>query len=263
MKNNCQCFLFYKLFIVFFAAYFSFFTVAKEQGRLGLEEEDIETSNEDFLRKVKKLKPKKFSDLVHLSPFSDVAVIQRRFMPKTGRVSIAALSTFVLSSEYFLHPGIEGHLTYHFLEKHGIELSGYYVFTISREVTNELEDIGVRVKELKIFIKSFVGLTYKWMPVYGKIAFYNNQVLSFDTFFNLGGGMSTISGGKVPQITWEPTVVAGIGQVFAITRDLGLRWDLRVHMTIPVITKTSSNAPVFEGLFSIGLNYYYPSAGLR
>ena len=257
MKNS---FKLSKLFIIFFVFCFSISSVARQQGGLSLEEEDIESPSEDFLKKVKKLKAKKLSDLVHLSPFSDVSVIQRRFMPKTGRVSIAALSTFVLSSEYFLHPGIEGHLTYHFLEKHGIECSGYYVLTLNRGVTNDLADIGIHVQELKLFISGFVGLTYKWMPVYGKIAFYNSQILAFDTFFSFGGGMSAISSKKVSQVAWEPAVVAGIGQVFAITRDLGLRWDLRLHMTIPI---QSTGGPLFETLFSIGLNYYYPSAGLR
>ena len=262
MKNSFKWLLYKEFFIVFFVICFSTSVIAQEKGELNFEEEDIESPSENFLKKVKTLKAKKLSDLVHLSPFSDVAVIQRRFMPKTGRVSIAALSTFVLSSEYFLHPGVEGHLTYHFLEKHGVELSGYYVLTINRGVTNDLADIAIHVQELKLFISGFVGLTYKWMPVYGKIAFYNSRILAFDTFFNFGGGVSTISSKKVSQVVWEPTIVTGIGQVFAITRDLGLRWDLRLHTTIPVQSGASGN-PLFEILFSIGLNYYYPSAGLR
>ena len=234
--------------------------VGAQEEELNFKNEDVESPDADFLKKVKILKAKKLSDLVHLSPFSDVAVIQRRFMPKTGRVAASLSSTFTLSSEFFLNPGIEGHLTYHFLEKHAVELSGYYVFTVNRGVTDDLARIGANVSELLPIARGFAGLTYKWMPVYGKIAFYNRQILAFDTFFNLGGGMSAVKGKRSP-VVWEPAVTAGVGQVFAITRDLGLRWDLRWHMTIQ--TQGIGVSVLNDILFSIGLSYYYPSAGLR
>ena len=232
-----------------------------QEGDLNFTEEDVESLDAHFLKKLKTLKAKKLSDLVHLSPFSDVAVIQRRFMPKTGRVSASLLSSFTLSSEFFLNPGLEGHLSYHFLEKHGVELSGYYVLTFNRGVTTDLAKIGANVSELLPIARTFIGVTYKWMPVYGKIAFYNNRILAFDTFFNLGGGMSGVKRRKSPQVIWEPAFIAGIGQVFAITRDLGLRWDLRWHMTIE--TQGIGVSVLNDILFSIGLSYYYPSAGLR
>lgn len=253
--------MFKKFLFIFFVLIFSFVSLAEQEGNESsdLKLEDTESPDLSFLKKVKSLRAKKLSDLVYLSPFSDVSVIQRRFMPKTGRVSFSALSTFTLSSEFFLNPGIEGHLTYHFLEKHGLELSGYYVFTFERNVSKDLDNrLGVKVSEELPIANSFFGLTYKWMPVYGKIAFYNNQILAFDTFFNLGFGMSGV---KFRKITWEPVMVLGIGQVFAITRDLGLRWDLRWHMILR--TQAIDLQILNDILFSIGLSYYYPSAGLR
>ena len=227
----------------------------------GPDRERMESPDEDFLRKVKTLKAKKLSDLVHLSPFSDVAVIQRRFMPKTDRVSASLLSTFTLSSEFFLNPGVAGNLSYHFLEKHGVELSGYYVLTFDRGVTVDLAKIGADVSEEFPIARGFVGLNYIWVPVYGKIALYNKRILAFDTFFNLGAGMSGVKRKGSSQVIWEPAFVLGMGQIFAITRDVGLRWDLRWHST----WETQSLAMSFlnDILFSVGLSYYYPSAGSR
>ena len=251
--------IFYLLVMLCFT--YAFPVEAKEPYLQG---EDIESPDEDFLQKVKKLKAKKLTDLVYLSPFSDISVIQRRFMPKTGRVSATMSSVFSLSSEFFLHTGAEGHLTYHFLEKHAIELSGYYVFSFERGVTSDLvNELGVNVSELKPIVNSFLGLTYKWMPVYGKITFSNKRILAFDTFFNLSLGMSGVnkkakSGATAPML-WGPTALVGIGQVFAITRDLGLRWDLRYHLTYELQEQS-----LLKGfLLSIGLSYYYPSAGSR
>ncbi len=249
-----------KILYVLFMVCVPFLSFAQEEDEHDFQEEDMESPDERFLKRVKSLKARRLSDLVYLSPFSDVAVIQRRFMPKTGRVSGTISSAFILSSEYFLNPGVEGHLTYHFLEKHGIELSGYYVLTFNRGVTNDLAKIDADVSEQLPIANSFFGLTYKWMPVYGKIAFYNRNILAFDTFFNLGVGMSGIKRKKkIAKVVWEPTVIAGIGQTFAITRDLGLRWDLRWHLTVETQNITFLN----NTLFSIGFSYYYPSAGLR
>ena len=246
-----------KLFLIGLMFIFSQLVVAQD-----LDISDADSVEEAFLKKVKKLKAQKLSDLVYLAPFSDVVIIQRRFMPKTNRVAISLASSFTLSSEFFLNPGFEGHLTYNFLEKHGVEFSGYYVFTFNRGVTNDLARIGANVSEQLPIARGFFGFTYKWMPVYGKIALNNRQILAFDTFFNIGAGMSGITKDKESaQVVWEPTLILGVGQVFAITRDLGLRWDLRWHMTYE--TQGIGNSFLNDILFSIGLSYYYPSAGLR
>lgn len=227
-----------------------------------LDLEQVEVDNEDFLEQVKKLRPEKFGDLARLSPFSDVSVIQRRFMPKTGRVSASVGSNFVLSSEYFFHPGVEAHLAVHFLEKHGVELGGSYVFDFERPVTKDLSSVYVFVDDEVYRLRSFVGLTYKWMPVYGKMAFFNTRIVSFDIFFSLGGGMSYVSKGAAQKrrVVWEPTTMLGMGQVFAFTRDFGFRWDLKWHFTIN--TKEGFTF-LNHFLMSVGLIWYFPSAGLR
>lgn len=224
---------------------------------------DVEFREEKFIKKVKKLKAKSLSDLVHLAPFSDVVVIQRRFMPKTGRLSLSSSASFVLSSEFFFNPGLEAHLAYHFLEKHGIEVTTYYAFSFRRAVTKFFQAVEIKANEINPITNGFVGITYKWMPVYGKISYYDRKILSFDTFLSFGGGMSTLSvRNSHNQIVWEPTMVAGIGQVFAINRDLGFRWDLRWHFTYR-LTKDPVSSFLTDFPVSIGLIYYYPSAGSR
>ena len=234
--------------------------LAQEEKDMG-SGEDVESLSEDFLKKVKSLKAKKLSDLAHLSPFSDVVVIQRRFMPKTGRLAASFSSVFTLSSEFFLNTGIGARLNYYFLEKHGVELSGYYVFTFDRGVTKDLRNIKVNVSERLPIARSFAGLTYNWVPVYGKISLYNRKIVAFDTFFNIGGGMSGIRRKSKTQTVWEPTAIFGGGQIFAITRDLGFRWDLRWHGTVEMKQKELSY--LNDILFSLSLIYYYPSAGSR
>ena len=246
--------MFKKIIFFFFSIYFSFWAFGQEE--VDLLEEDVESVEGYHIDQLKKTDIKTVTDLVHLIPFSDVSVIQRRFMPKTGRVSISSSAVFILSSEFFLNSGLEAHLSYYILEKHSLELSAYYTFAAPRKVTADLERLGVSVGlGTTVSIPTgFVGLSYKWMPVYGKTAFFNKKVLSFDTFFSLGGGLSLMTN------VWEPTALFGVGQVFAITRDFGLRWDLRLHL--PVETKNNYQIQS-HGILTLGFIYYYPSVKAR
>lgn len=237
--------------IIILSICFSFGAFAQEEG-VDLLEEDVESVEGYHIEQLQKTEIKSITDLVHLIPFSDVSVIQRRFMPKTGRISISSSAVFILSSEFFLNPGLEAHLSYHILEKHSLELSAYYTFATARKVTTDLESLGVSVGlGTTVSIPTgFVGLSYKWMPVYGKTAFFNKKVLSFDTFFSVGGGLSLMTN------LWEPTILFGVGQVFAITRDFGLRWDVRLHL--PIETKNNYQIQS-HGILTLGFIYYYPS----
>ena len=243
--------MFKKISFLFFIVSFSFLAFTQEE-EIDLLEEDVESVEGHHIEQLQKTEIKSITDLVHLIPFSDISVIQRRFMPKTGRVSISSSAVFILSSEFFLNPGVEVHLSYHILEKHSLELSGYYTFATPRKVTVDLQSLGVSVGlGTTVSIPTgFVGLSYKWMPIYGKTAFFNKKVLSFDTFFSLGGGASLMTH------VWEPTALLGVGQVFAITRNFGLRWDLRLHL--PVETKNNFNIQS-HGILTLGFIYYYPS----
>ena len=244
-------FVFKKIIFLFFIVHFSCWVFGQEE--VDLLEEDVESVDGYHVEQLKRKDIKSVKDLVHLIPFSDVSVIQRRFMPKTGRLSLSSSAVFILSSEFFLRPGVEAHLAYHLLEKHSLELNAYYTFSNTRRVVNDLESLGINVKwDHAVSIPgAFFGLSYKWMPIYGKTAFFNKKVLSFDTFFSFGGGLSWMT-----NAVWEPTALIGIGQVFAITRDFGLRWDLRLH--IPVETKSDYRIRL-HGIFTLGLIYYYPS----
>ena len=241
----------FRKIIMFFAVCFSLCVYGQEE--VDTLEEDAELLEGSYIEKLKKQDIKSVTDLVHLIPFSDISVIQRRFMPKTGRTSLSSSTLFILSSEFFLNPGLEVHLSYHLLEKHSLELNAYYTSNTKRKVVNDMEGLGINVNwdQTVSIPRVFFGLSYKWMPIYGKTAFFNKKVLAFDTFFSVGGGLSLMT-----TTVWEPTVLAGMGQVFAITRDFGVRWDLRLHL--PIETKNNFRMKV-HGIFTLGLIYYYPS----
>ena len=248
----------FKKIIFLFFYFFSLQVFAQED--VDLLEEDVESVEGEHIERLQRKSIKNITDLVYLTPFSDISVIQRRFMPKTGRLSISTSAVFILSSEFFLNTGLEMHLSYHFLEKHSMELLAYYTIGYKRQAFQDLKNIGVDVKlGANVSVPEvFAGITYKWMPIYGKIAFFNRKILAFDTFFSFGAGLS-----RMLSRVWEPTGLLGVGQVFAVTRDFGLRWDLRLH--IPVETKHPSYPYHWSvhSVFTLGFIYYYPSMRSR
>ena len=219
-------------------------------------DEDVEYVEAGFLKKVQKLDAKKLSDLSELDPFSDVSVIQRRFMPKTGRFNMGLSVTSILSNEFFLNVGLTGNATYHFLEKHGLELSGFYVYEFLRGINRKFNEV-MGIKASTNAFTSHIGLlfSYKWIPIYGKMALFDDKMSAFDFFFQFGGGVLR---GKIRDAyEWAPTGTFKLGQIFAVTRDFAIMWDASVLLTYV------QAGLEHEIMFSVGVSWYFPSAGQR
>lgn len=192
-------------------------------------------------------------DLNRLSPFFDIVVIQRRFLPKTGRFEISPSIVLFLSSELFINTGLGGHFSFYFLEKHGVEIFGYYSTVFKRNLTVNLENNLNIFGDIGGFRTEFIiALTYKWMPVYGKISLFNRKIIPFDVVLSVGGGIvqsicaedaqlsakglggfewglcrKVLKGNQTVRKKWEPALVFGIGQSFAFSKNTGL--GLNVH----------------------------------
>ena len=242
---------------VVFASCYGVTAFARDQAPLQDEiDEDAEYVEAGFLKKVQKLNAKKLSDLAELDPFSDVSVIQRRFMPKTGRVNLGLSATSILSNEFFLNVGLSGNFTYHFLEKHGLELGGFYVYEFLRGINKNFNEVVGITASTNAFTSNIGALfSYKWIPIYGKMALFDDKMSAFDFFFQLGGG---ILRGKIRGTSeWAPTGIFKLGQIFAATRDFAIMWDGSVFLTYV------AGGLEHEIVFSIGVSWYFPSAGQR
>lgn len=201
------------------------------------------------------------TDLSTLAPFEDVAVIQRRFLPKTGRFEVSPSGMITLNNPFFSNMGLGLRGTYYFLEKHGLELQYFMLSNSSRSVTKNLEEKrNVRTESL-IKPKSYMGAAYKWNPIYGKMTFLNDHIVPFDLYFTLGGGMT-----DTDEESGAPTVHVGTGQVFALTKMMAIKWDLTWNFYSAASTNsngqkvTSSQDDLF---LSVGMSFFFPEAKYR
>ena len=202
---------------------------------------------------------KEVADLGKLSEFSDVAVIQKRFLPKTKRFEGYIAPSVVLNDAFFINYGLSGRLGYSFSERYSAEFLGTVLLTSERSITSDLRDKrGVLTKSL-ITPKSYVGVDFKWTPVYGKMTWLNAQIVPFDLYFSLGPGLTGTNQGSS-----EPSLHFGTGQIFARTKGTAIRWDFSWNMFFAKTDAASGQKGLFNTLYlSLGMSFFFPEATYR
>ena len=214
-------------------------------------------------RRTKLLKDKSgtLSELATLEPFSDIAVIQRKFLPKTNRFEIAGMAMGSVNNPFFSNLGLGLRGTYFLSEKHGVELQYYFLSNSERSVTKSLRDNqNVETKSLTT-PKNYMGAAYKWNPIYGKMTWLNRTIVPFDLFFTVGGGLTKTDLGNS-----EPTIHIGTGQVFALTKAMAFRWDIswNFYQAEAIEANGDKLTNNQDDLFlMLGMSFYFPEAKYR
>lgn len=229
--------------------------------------------------KDKEPEPEEISDLKKLETFADIAVIQKRYLPKTGRFEFYVGGGTNLNDAFFVGNGVSARLGYNFKEKWGVEGIYSYIQNDNRDVTNELLKRGVNT-EGSVSTNGYYGVDLKWTPIYGKYAYFNEKIIPFDLYFTLGVGKtdpkfvnSSAQNSRQIDVVSPYTVRVGTGQIFAITKWMAFRWDIAMHFiaadtttTITTGTQTSktTNSEMNNNLFlNIGLSFFFPEANYR
>jgi outer membrane beta-barrel protein len=200
------------------------------------------------------------ADLATLSEFKDVAIIQKRFLPKTKRFEAYGGVNGILNDKFFSSFGLNARLGYSFSERYGIELVTFLLTTTERQVTSDLRDRrGVTTTNF-VTPKSYYGLDFKWTPVYGKMTWLNKRITPFDLYFSGGMGMTNTNQGRS-----EPTFHLGTGQIFAITKSSAFRWDFswNFYSATSGVTGATQSGSYNNLLITLGASFFFPEATYR
>ena len=220
--------------------------------------------------------------LMELSPKSNVIVIQRRYLYRTGRFELAPSLSFFLSSEFIINVGVGGSFGFNILEKHGLEIRGVYSAVIPRRVILDINrKLDFSETSYGEKTESFFGLVYKWFPIYGKMALFNRKIIPFDMYLMIGGGVSKVictgpfsvsadallrnclfdstSGGQKIYKKWELTSLMGIGQSFSMSRNTAVRLDI-VHQ---LYRESKDNFPHTDITVTFAFSVFFPRARVR
>lgn len=214
---------------------------------------------------VQNSKVKSLTDLNRLAPFSDISVIQKKFLPKTGRFQLFTAGGLTTNSPWFINLGVKANIGYHFSESLGVEFSGMFLTNAEGESAKEIRANNNLQPDKFVVTKSNLGLDLIWSPIYGKISTLDNEIIPFDMYFAFGAGMA----GTNSQEKTVPTFHAGTGQIFALSKSMAFRWDYSwiLYQATPVADVNSTSAPsksTYNDLvFTAGVSFFFPEANYR
>jgi outer membrane beta-barrel protein len=142
-------------------------------------------------------------------------------------------------------------------ETWGLELNYFGLTTSERKTTEELRDIqGVKTENI-VFPESFSGIDILFVPIYGKLALFNEKIVHFDLYFSAGYG---VTGTQAKESVG--TVHLATGQIFAISKSYAARWDLSWNTFNAKGIDGNSNT--FNNLFvTLGMSWFFPEASYR
>lgn len=201
----------------------------------------------------------KLSDLVDLAPFQDIAVIQRRFLPKTGRFEVSGLGLVSTNNAFFNNIGFSGRFGYYFSEKYGLEANYIYLSSAERAITENLKDKQSISTRSLVVPKGFMGINFKWSPVYGKLALFNKRIMPFDFYVAPGLGMAQTENGNSMAFS------IGAGQLIALTKAWAFRWDFTWNFYQATVEQNGQEIDQqHNDLFlTFGISGFFPEATYR
>lgn len=201
-----------------------------------------------------------FSTLGRLSPFREVSVLQRKFMPKTGRFQLHGALGLIANDPFFNTTQFSLRAGYFFMESLGVELTYMGMQTGQRQVVKDLKEIqGVTTDNL-VTPKSYTGLNLLYTPFYGKMTYLNEKIIPFDWFFTLGYGTTAAESDSGKENVG--TFSFGTGQIFALSKSFAVRWDLTWNRFNA--TGIDGSKQAFNNLFvTIGGSFFFPEADYR
>lgn len=206
-----------------------------------------------------KVEVNNLSQLAGLSAFEDIAVIQRKFLPKTQRFELSASGIFTMNNPFFNNMGASLRLGYYFSEDWGLEFNYTSLSVSDKDVTKNLVKRNIQTDSL-VKPESYTGVIVKWAPIYGKMALIDRKIIPFDIYFAAGLGQTKT------QDSSAITFSGSTGQIFAITKAIAFKWDLTVNIYKPEV-KTSTGEVIEQNqrdlILGLGLSFFFPEATYR
>lgn len=200
---------------------------------------------------------KDVSSLGKLAEFEDIAVIQKRYLPKTNRIELFPNLGFIINDAFFTNSVMSTRLGFAFTESYAIELNGMIIGTRERKVTSDLNNGPGVVTRTLVAPQMYYGADFKWVPVYGKMGYFDHKIVPFDLYFSLGYGMT-----KTNHAATEGTIHLGTGQTFAIAKWAALRWDVSWYYF--KATSTSGTTSTITNIYTMfGASFFIPEATYR
>lgn len=198
-----------------------------------------------------------YEELSRLSDFKQVSVIQRRYLPRTGRFQAYIGPAMTLNDPWFNVLGASVKLGYNFTEAWGIEGNYSFMSTDKTMALKELSKENNITTENFVYVKNYYTLGINWTPLYGKMTWLNEKIVYYDIYFSAGFGATEIQTGDK-----QDTFNIGAGQIFSISKAYAFRWDLSWNF-FEAKQVDASQGTYNNVIISAGFSFFFPEANYR
>lgn len=194
-------------------------------------------------------------NLSSLEDAEDIAVIQKKYLGKTGRWELWGAGAIALNSQYFNFLGLNGKIGYHFSERWAVEGQLMFLSDLEKSITEGLKtDQAIQTTDI-VTPTSYYGVNLRWSPIYGKMTLREKSINPFELYFTGGIGLTNTDDGQSAF-----TISGGLGQVYPMSKNTTFRWALALH-SYSAEAKGDLKNPNVRGQ-EVRANFLYVSAGV-
>lgn len=187
-----------------------------------------------------------------LGAFSDIAVLQRRFLPKTKRFELSAAGGAIFDNPFFVNVTLGLRFGFYFTEKYGVEANYHLATDLQSPVVDDLYKRGVKVSQSLTIPRRYYGLDFKWNPVYGKLAVWNRSIVPFDNYYLLGlGQVLTLANQSISALHMA------VGFMFAHSKSWAFRPEVSFY------TYSIAGEATVDIHLILAMSFFFPEAKYR
>ncbi len=158
---------------------------------------------------------------------SAIRVVQQRPVIKAGRFELQLLGEIAISDVMFRHYSTGSNAYYHIDETWSVGASYRHYFsgesTLLKDVTDKFEVFPERS-----VMRWSAAAEAGWAPIYGKMAFFDDQIVHFDMQLLVGAGVTQTSRSATPR----PMGVIGVAGRMLVSSWFSLNMEVRDHIYV-------------------------------
>lgn len=229
------------------------------------QEQDVELESSTVEAQGERSADTQVSDqLGDLEPYKNIAVIQKKFFPKTDRWEFHISGLGSLNNKLFTTLGAKAHLGYHFSERWAVEGQLWFSGQISRDFTEDIEDRYQITSSDLATPQGYLGVNILWSPIYGKLSLFEKTIDPFEFYFSFGGGLILTDDSQT-----VPSLHGAIGQVHPISTKSTIRWEIGGNLfqakgKKDLVGANRGKKVMSELIYvSVGMSFYFPEVERR